>query len=208
MKVWKMTQDMLIEQNMEINLLIKMMMKINPEILKFVKVFILLDFCIILYSLFFQNKFWLLNTQVAFISSLFIIIASFLSYRKNIQNRLSNLDLSQINEGIDRDKIDEIDDPYDLYTQYKEIPEDELTTEKIKEIINDEKSKVKRNSFKNTIFSASGFLSIYRILGYGILIFGFFALNNNKVFLPIAFIIGLGIVPIGILFSKLLEKKL
>ena len=199
---------MLIEQNMEINLLIKMMMKINLEIQKFAKVFILLDFCIILYSLFFQNKFWLLNTQVAFISSLFIIIASFLSYRKNIQNRLSNLDLSQINEGVDRDKIDEIDDPYDLYTQYKEIPEDELTTEKIKEIINDEKSKVKRNSFKNTIFSASGFLSIYRILGYGILIFGFFALNNNKVFLPIAFIIGLGIVPLGILFSKLLEKKL
>lgn len=199
---------MLIEQNMEINLLIKIMMKINLEIQKFAKVFILLDFCIILYSLFFQNKFWLLNTQVAFISSLFIIIASFLSYRKNIQNRLSNLDLSQINESVDRDKIDEIDDPYDLYTQYKEIPEDELTTEKIKEIINDEKSKVKRNSFKNTIFSASGFLSIYRILGYGILIFGFFALNNNKVFLPIAFIIGLGIVPIGILFSKLLEKKL
>ncbi len=199
---------MLIEQNMEINLLIKMMMKINLEIQKFAKVFILLDFCIILYYLFFQNKFWLLNTQVAFISSLFIIIASFLSYRKNIQNRLSNLDLSQINEGVDRDKIDEIDDPYDLYTQYKEIPEDELTTEKIKEIINDEKSKVKRNSFKNTIFSASGFLSIYRILGYGILIFGFFALNNNKVFLPIAFIIGLGIVPLGILFSKLLEKKL
>ena len=199
---------MLIEQNMEINLLIKMMMKINLEIQKFAKVFILLDFCIILYYLFFQNKFWLLNTQVAFISSLFIIIASFLSYRKNIQNRLSNLDLSQINEGIDRDKIDEIDDPYDLYTQYKEIPEDELTTEKIKEIINDEKSKVKRNSFKNIIFSASGFLSIYRILGYGILIFGFFALNNNKVFLPIAFIIGLGIVPLGILFSKLLEKKL
>ena len=193
---------------MEINLLIKMMMKINLEIQKFAKVFILLDFCIILYYLFFQNKFWLLNTQVAFISSLFIIIASFLSYRKNIQNRLSNLDLSQINDGIDRDKIDEIDDPYDLYTQYKEIPEDELTTEKIKEIINDEKSKVKRNSFKNTIFSASGFLSIYRILGYGILIFGFFALNNNKVFLPIAFIIGLGIVPLGILFSKLLEKKL
>lgn len=203
-----MTQDMLIEQNMEINLLIKMMMKINPEILKFAKVFILLDFCIIFYSLFFQNKFWLLNTQVAFVSSLFIVVASFLSYRKNIQNRLSNLDLTQINEGVDRDKIDEIDDPYDLYTQYDEIPENELTTEKIKEILNDEKSKVKRNSFKNTLFSASGFLSIYRILGYGILIFGFFALNNNKIFLPISFIIGLGIVPIGILFSKLLEKKL
>lgn len=197
-----------IEQNMEINLLIKMMMKINPEILKFAKVFILLDLCLILYSLIFQNNLWVLNTQVAFVSSLFIIIASFLSYRRNIQSRLSNLDLTKTNQSEDRDKIDEIDDPYDLYTEYEQIPEEELTSEKIKEIINDEKSKVNKNSFKNTLFSASGFLSIYRILGYGILIFGFFALNNNKIFLPIAFIIGLGIVPIGVLFSKLLEKKL
>ena len=199
---------MLIEQNMEINLLIKMMMKINPEILKFAKVFILLDLCLILYSLIFQNNLWVLNTQVAFVSSLFIIIASFLSYRRNIQSRLSSLDLTKTNQNEDRDKIDEIDDPYDLYTEYEQIPEEELTSEKIKEIINDEKSKVNKNSFKNTLFSASGFLSIYRILGYGILIFGFFALNNNKIFLPIAFIIGLGIVPIGVLFSKLLEKKL
>ena len=191
---------------MEINLLIKM--KINPQILDFAKVFIILDLCLIFYSLIFQNKLWVLNTQVAFVSSLFIVIASFLSYKKNIQNRLSNLDLSKTNQFEDRDKIDEIDDPYDLYSEYEEIPESELTPEKIKEIINDEKSKVKRNSLKNTFFSASGFLSIYRVLGYGILIFGFFALNNNKIFLPIAFIVGLGIVPIGVLFSKLVEKKL
>lgn len=194
---------MLIEQNMEINLL---MTKINPEIIKFAKVFIFLDLCIFIYALVFQNKLWLLNTQIAFISSLLITIASFVSYKKNIQNRLSNFDYSKISKGEDRDKIDEIDDPYDLYTEYEEIPENELTAEKIKEIINDEKSKVKRNSVKNTIFSASGFLSIYRIFGYIILIFGFFVLNNNKIFMPIAFIIGLGIVPFGVLISKLIKK--
>ncbi|MCG3676087.1 hypothetical protein ACN4FR_05125 [Aliarcobacter butzleri] len=198
-----MIQDMLIEQNMEINLL---MMKINPEIIKFAKVFIFLDLCIFIYALVFQNKLWLLNSQIAFISSLLITIASFVSYKKNIQNRLSNFDYSKISKGEDRDKIDEIDDPYDLYTEYEEIPENELTAEKIKEIINDEKSKVKRNSVKNTIFSASGFLSIYRIFGYIILIFGFFVLNNNKIFMPIAFIIGLGIVPFGVLISKLIKK--
>lgn len=198
-----MIQDMLIEQNMEINLL---MMKINPEIIKFAKVFIFLDLCIFIYALVFQNKLWLLNTQIAFISSLLITIASFISYKKNIQNRLSNFDYSKISKDEDRDKIDEIDDPYDLYTEYEEIPENELTAEKIKEIINDEKSKVKRNSVKNTIFSASGFLSIYRIFGYIILIFGFFVLNNNKIFMPIAFIIGLGIVPFGVLISKLIKK--
>ena len=132
------------EQNMEINLLIKM--KINPEILNFAKVFILLDLCVFVYAFLFQDILWALNTQVAFISSLFITIASFLSYKRNIQNRISNLDMSQTNQSFDRDKIDEIDDPYDLYTEYEEIPESELTPEKIKEIINDEKSKVKKNT--------------------------------------------------------------
>lgn len=190
---------------METNLLIKM--KINSEILKFTKIFFLLDLCLIFYSLIFQNSIWLLNSQIAFCSSLFITIASFLSYKKNIENRLADLDLSLNDESVDRDKIDEIDDPYDLYSEYKEIPEEELTPEKIKKILNDEKSKIKRNSLKNTIFSAGGFLSIYRVFGYGVLLFGFFALNNNKVFEPIAFIIGLGIVPIGVLFSKLLFNK-
>jgi hypothetical protein len=155
----------------------------------------------------FNTPIWLLNTQVAFISSLFITIASFLSYRKNIHGRLSNLDLSKESKNVDRDKVDEIDDPYDLYSEYEEIPEEELTPEKIKEIITEEKAKVKKNSVKNTIFSATGFLSVYRVLGYATLIFGFFALNNNKLFLPIAFIVGLGIVPIGVLLSRLLDKK-
>lgn len=192
---------MLIVQNMEINLLIKM--KINPEVLKFAKVFLILDLCILIYAIVFQNNFWFLNTQVAFISSLFIIIASFISYKRNIENRLANLDLSKTYKNEDKDKIDEIDDPYDLYSEYEEIPEEELTPEKIKEIISDEKSKVKRDTLKNTLFSTGGFLSLYRIIGYGLLVFGFFALNNNKTFIPLAFILGLSVVPFGVLISKL-----
>lgn len=201
-----MTQDTLIEQSMETNLL---MMKIDAsnqeqkqEIIKFAKVFIFLDLCIFIYAIFFQDKIWLVNTQVAFISSLLITIASFISYKKNIQNRLQNFDYSKVSQIDDRDKIDEIDDPFDLYSEYEEIKEEDLTPQKIKEIINEEKSKIKKNPIKNTVFSASGFLSIYRILGYVILIFGFFVLNNNKIFIPIAFIIGLGVVPLGVLLSR------
>jgi ABC-type multidrug transport system fused ATPase/permease subunit len=183
------------------------MMKINNQILSFAKVFIVLNLCLSLYALFFQNQTWLLNLQVAFFSSLFVTLASFLSYKKNIENRLSNLDENSKDLSEQRDKIDEIDDPFDLYSEYEEIPENELTAEKIKEIINDERKKVKQNSFKNTIFSATGFVSIYRILGYGFLIFGFFALNNNKILIPLAFIVGLSIVPIGVLFTKLFMKN-
>lgn len=182
------------------------MMKINSQILNFAKVFLVLNFCISLYAIIFQNLIWLLNLQVAFFASLFVTIASFLSYRKNIQNRLGDMQDSKPSSS-ERDKIDEIDDPYDLYSEYEEVPESELTPEKIKEIITKEKKRVKQNSFKNTLFSAGGFVSIYRVLGYGFLIFGFFALNNNKILIPLAFILGLSIVPIGVLFTKALRKE-
>lgn len=183
------------------------MMKINKTILDFAKVFVVIDLCLIIYSLGFHDKYWLLNAQVAFVASLFITITSFFSYKRNIQNRLSTVDYTKKDYSNEqRDKVDEIDDPFDLYSEYEEIPEEELTPEKIKEIIKDEKSKVKRNSLKNTIFSAGGFLSIYRVIGYGLLVFSFFALNNNNLFLPVAFLVGLGVVPIGVLFSKFVFK--
>ncbi|WP_320033635.1 hypothetical protein [Halarcobacter sp.] len=198
-----MTQDTLTEQNMVTNLSTT---KMN-NIFRFAKVFILVDLCFIVYCLVFQNSLWLLNTQIAFLGSLFVTLASFLSYKRNVSNRLSNFDYSKEIKGEDRDKVDEIDDPFDLYSEYEEIPEEELTPEKIKEIIKEEKTKVKKNSLKNTVFSAGGFVSIYRILGYGALVFGFFALNNNKLLLPIPFLIGLAIVPISVLVSKLTLKS-
>ena len=188
---------------------IKLIQKMNnKQIINFVKVFVVLDSLLITYSLVFQNATWLLNNQVAFFGSLFVTLASFLSYRKNIINRLSTLEeKTELKSLEDRDKVDEIDDPYDLYSEYEEIPEEELTPEKIKEIINDEKSKVKKHSIKNAFTSATGFVSIYRIFGYGSLVFGFFALNNNGIFLAIPFLIGLSVVPLGTLLSKLVFKK-
>ncbi|WP_417326294.1 hypothetical protein [Halarcobacter sp.] len=180
----------------------------NKYIINFAKVFLVLDAILIIYSLIFQSATWALNTQVAFLGSLFVTLASFLAYRRNVNNRLSTLEEKSEHQSLeDRDKVDEIDDPFDLYSEYEEIPEEELTTEKIKEIIKDEKSKVKKHSIKNAFTSAGGFVSIYRILGYGSLIFGFFALNNNGIFLAVPFLIGLGVVPLGTLLSKLVFKK-
>ncbi len=174
----------------------------------FAKVFFLVDLCIIIYALVFQSSIWLLNSQVAFFASMFVTIASFLSYKRNVQNRLSNLDTSKQLKEEPRDKIDEIDDPYDLYSEDIEpVKDEDLTAQKIKQIIQEEKAKVKRNSFKNTVFSAGGFVSIYRVVGYAFLIFGFFALNNNNLFIPVAFLVGLGIVPIAVLFAKFILKS-
>ncbi len=173
----------------------------------FAKVFFLLDFGVILFCLVNANTTWLLNTQIAFFSSLFISIATFFSYQNSIKKRLANSSVD-IDTANDRDKIDEIDDPYDLYSEDGVVEEEkELTAHEIKTIIQEEKSKVKRNSLKNMIVNGGSFVSIYRLVGYAILVVGFFYLVNHKLFEPFSYMVGLFIVPLSMLVIKLTTKS-
>jgi len=171
----------------------------------FAKLFFIIDFGVVIFCILSNNYIWLINTQVAFISSLFISIATFLSYRRNVGKRLENIDYDA-ELSTDRDKIDEIDDPYNLYDDQEINEQKEFSASEIKEILKEEKSKVKRNSFKNTIYSASSFISIYRAVGYIILIFGFFILNNNEILHVMSYMVGLFIVPFSMLCGKLILK--
>lgn len=190
-----------IGQNME------MMEKMIKTISSFAKVFFIVDLIVVIFSLFQEDVNFLLNTQVAFISSLFILLATFLSYQKNVSRRLDGLDVSLENLG-QRDKIDELDDPYDLYSDDEIITEQkELSAEEIKTILKEEKSRVKKNSFKNTIFSGTAFISIYRVLGYSTLVFGFFYLTNNILFNPFGYMLGLFVVPASALCMGFVLRK-
>lgn len=193
-----MTQDTHTEQNMGISQT-KMMIK------KFTKLFFIIDFGVVIFCILSNNYVWLINTQVAFISSLFISIATFISYKRNVSKRLDNIDYDA-NLSNDRDKIDEIDDPYDLYDEKEINQQTEFSANEIKDIIKEEKSKIKQNSLKNTMYSASSFTSIYRVVGYVILIFGFFSLSNNGVFHAMSYLVGLTIVPLSMLCAKFILK--
>ena len=193
-----MIHDTHIEQNMVIKQ--KMMIK------KFAKLFFIINFAVIIFCVLSNNYIWLLNTQVAFISSLIISIATFLSYKRNVSKRLENIDYDASLNNNDRDKIDDIEDPYDLYSENEINEQTEFTAEEIKEIIKDEKSKIKQNSLKNTFLSAPSFISLYRIAGYLILVVGFFILNNNELFQAIPYLIGLFIVPLSTLCLKFISK--
>lgn len=192
-----MTQDTLIEQNMVISQ--KMMIK------KFAKIFLIIDFGLIIFCVLSNNYVWLLNTQVAFISSMIISIATFLSYQRNVSKRLDGVTVEKELRD-DRDKIDEIDDPFDLYSEDEISDKTDFTAEEIKQIIKEEKAKVKQNTLKNTFTGATGFISIYRIIGYAVLIFGFFALNNNGLFHTISYLVGLFVVPLSMLSMKVILK--
>jgi len=171
---------------------------------KFALIFFIVDVSIIIFGLIFGGENFILNSQVAVFCAMFIVLGTFLGYYKNVKSRAQILS-EQINE---RDAIDKIDDPYDLYDEdFKINEQEEFTSEEVKDIINEEKSRFKGSSIKNTISTISGFASIYRIAGYALLVIGFFFLRNNEILNIYGFLVGVSVVPVGTLLFQLNFKS-
>jgi len=168
------------------------------------KVFIglfIADVILALYAIVFGKGEWLINSQVAFMSSTLIVFASMLSYRGMVHGRLN---VGAIPDD-ERDTLDKLEDPYDLYDDNVEIVEKEKT---LVEVVKEERKNLKKS--KRTFWEATkdskASLSFYRLAAYGILILGFFYLNSNKLLDVTAYLLSLGIPPIIIVIALLQNK--
>jgi hypothetical protein len=145
-----------------------------------------------------MGNLWLLNTQVAFISSLLIVLASFFSYKNMVDKRLLDGDA-----GDDRDVLDSIDDKYELYDE-----KEEASVIEFKEIYKQERKKSSevKKSLVNLFKSWSGALSVFRIISYGVLFVALLVLIKQGLFEPIAFLVGVSGIPIASLFVSFMMK--
>ena len=115
-----------------------------------------------------------INLQIAFLSSFFIIIGSMYAYNKMIKTQVAQ---DNINE--QRDILDEIEDPHELYTDevINNTPAEELD---LKAIVKEEKKKIKILNIKDMKKGGKASVSLYRLAPYLFLILGFIALKNNE----------------------------
>ena len=113
----------------------------------------------------------LINFIVAFISSSLVVLASFKNYKTVVEQRLSTLDSAS--EVEDRDTIDKIEDPYNLYEQNSSQEDVD-----IKEFIKTQKEEQKRSrrSIKEVTKDSSSAFKPIRLVAYAILVGGFFYL--------------------------------
>ncbi|MFK5880937.1 MAG: hypothetical protein QM482_01880 [Sulfurospirillum sp.] len=157
---------------------------------KFSYFYLIGDFFIIILALL-MGKYWLLNTQVAFICSMFITFASFYAYKKSIQKGIKNSNGEEF-----RDSFDELEDPYNLFDNEDEKPN---------------QPKKNRGVFKYTVkgFASgiAGAVNPLRILAYIVLIVSFLYLNRQGLFNGFAFFTGLSIVPIMSMLSSIINLK-
>jgi len=161
----------------------RMMMNIKRILLSI----LLVDLLLVIYSLSRGMEF-LLNSQLAFVASFLVTISSYLSYKKMIEKRLQlgNIDTT--------DLIDKIEDEFDLYDDEKMD---------VKELIKQERKKMSiKKGTKNLIDSRGGIFNPIRLLSYLFLFITLIYLIRNNHFEVSAYLLGLGVVPIGTLLGS------
>ncbi|HHH20213.1 MAG TPA: hypothetical protein ENK86_06870 [Campylobacterales bacterium] len=169
---------------------------------KMINALLIVDIGIIAFCLMSGERQWFINSQIAFWTSSLVMLASIISYRNMVQNRLEK---GMVPAEDNRDTIDKIEDPYDVFGEEAK-PTDE--DKPMKEIVQEEKARLKRNkrSIWQVTRDSKAALSIYRMGAYGLLIMGFFYLNNeNNLHIP-SYLSALAIPPI-VMISTLLRKK-
>lgn len=187
---------MYVIKNINTPKLIAKMMTTN----KLFKVYAITDMIVVIFSLF-QDKSWLINTQMAFLGSLLITLASFISYKRLVQRRV----LSGAIPEEKKDLLKKIEDPHDLYDDETEESKTDLQEEvEIKKI-------GLKESLKNLAQSYQSALSPYRIGAYGILFLEVLYLIRHDLLESIPFFIGLSVIPlssfIGIAFLGIKDKN-
>ena len=134
---------------------------------------ILITEVVIIISYFYSFVFYI-NLQIAFLSSLFIILGSMYAYRKMVNKQVENEEYEE-----QRDILDTIEDPHELYD---ETPTNEASVEELdlKAIVKEEKKKIKIVNFKDIKKGSSAGFSLFRLIPYLFLVLGFIALKNNE----------------------------
>ena len=171
--------------------------------LKILKLLIVADLLLAGISLIFFDINVLWNTQIGFISATLVMIASMISYRRMVRARVEN---EVITTDIDKDVIDKLEDPYDLYSE--EVVEKEEEEKELAKTVKEEKKRLKEN--KRTLFQVlkdtKAALSIYRLGAYAVLVLGFLYLNRHGLLDIPSYIVALSIPPL-IIVTILIRNK-
>ena len=169
------------------------MTKINISILKALAIVAVLFFIAIV--IFFDTR-YLHAAIIGFFSSSLVVLSSLKAYANMVNTRVEH---NVITLDDSKDVIDQLEDPYDLYSE-------DIVADEPEEADVAKKPKDNRSLFQ-ILKDTKASLSPYRISAYIMLILGFLYLNRHGLLHIPTYIVALGIPPIVIVFVLLKEKE-
>jgi hypothetical protein len=155
---------------------------------------LIVDIGVVIFCFLSGERLWLINSQIAFVSSSLVLFASLVSYKKMVEKRVALGD-----DGVSGDVIDSMDEKYDFDDDKDKNPE---------ELLKEVKAEMKQDKrgVLEILKDSKTSLSLYRLLAYGVLILGFLYLNNNHLLHISSYLSSLAI-PIIVFVIILLRKK-
>lgn len=164
-------------------------------------VLLLVDLLLLLTASIFFNIKVIYSTQIGYITSTLVMVASIISYRRMVNTRVKEKIITMDDS---RDTIEKLEDPYDLYSE--EVADEETTPA---QMVKEEKKRLKANrrSFFQTIRDTKAALSIYRLSAYALLIIGFMYLNRHELLDIPSYIVALGIPSVILVWVFIKEKE-
>ena len=168
------------------------MMTMMTKIKKTFLAFIVLQ--AVVFLLWILSKSIFVSFETAMLSGVLITMGSLYAYRNMIHARASEVDIDD-----NKDSIDRMDDPYDLYDEERA---NEITD--IKAMIKEEKARQKQHIVENTVKNSSAWVSVYRLIPYAFLVLGFLGLQNNHLMQLFPYLVGLAF---GIVVGYFLAKE-
>ena len=168
---------------------------------KILQALLIVDGLLIFVSAAFFSMDVLLNTQIGFISATLVMIASMISYKRMVDARVEN---EVVTMDIDKDVIDTLEDPYDLYSE--EIKEEPV--EDVGKAIKEERARMKENkrSLFEVLRDTKAALSVYRVGAYFLLALGFLYLNRHGILHIPAYLFSLSLPPLVIVTLLVRDK--
>ena len=167
---------------------------------KILKTLAIVDIVLMVAIVVFFDIKYLHASQIGFISSSLVVLASLAAYKRMVDTRV---ELNIITLDDSKDVMDQLEDPYDLYSE--EIIEDE--TKDLVKVVKEERKKHKdHRSVYQMLKDTKAAFSVYRLGAYAVLILGFLYLNRNGLLHIPTYIIALGLPPLIIVFILLQEK--
>ncbi|TQV62416.1 MAG: hypothetical protein FNT15_06955 [Sulfurovum sp.] len=155
---------------------------------------LIVDIGVVIFCFLSGERLWLINSQIAFVSSSLVLFASLVSYKKMVEQRVALGD-----DGVSGDVIESMDEKYNFDDDKDKNPE---------ELLKEVKAEMKQDKrgVLEILKDSKTSLSLYRLLAYGVLILGFLYLNNNHLLHISSYLSSLAI-PIIVFVIILLRKK-
>lgn len=152
---------------------------------KIINTLLIVDIGIVLFCYLAGQRDWFINSQIAYYSSLVVVMASIYSYAQMVKIGVENEAITTSTDEL----IDKIEDLHGVFNEDDKVRVHDDAQDQ------DDKDQEKISTIE-TIKKNKAYVSFYRIGAYAILVLGFLYLQNVKIFHMPSYMFGIFLPPV------------